>query len=194
MRVNGHKGLNSGAGYGRSLWPVLALLLVAVLTPMACALWFMVQAMGNERLAVRQRLENAYASRLESARQAIDGYWRQKTASLGVIDAKKPAGESFAQLVRAGAADSVVLFDAEGTPLYPGLDRFVGDQPEPGNSIRDKATYIEFIGNDPAQAATLFEQVAREAKDTNTARSGIAGPGAGVWPRATSARRVWPSC
>jgi hypothetical protein len=43
-------------GQGRGVWPVLAVLLAAVVVPAACVLWFMNVAMRNERLAVRQKL------------------------------------------------------------------------------------------------------------------------------------------
>lgn len=173
MKRNGNQRFESGAGYGKSLWPVLVLLLVAVLTPTVCALWFMIQAMGNERLAVRQRLENAYVSRLDSARLAIADFWRQKAAAFSTIDAKKSADESFAQLVRSGAADSVVLFDSQGTPVYPGVDRFVPAGEESADSAWRKAASVEFTENDPARAAPLFEQIAKEAKDADIAAQAL---------------------
>ena len=41
------------------LWPMLSLLLIVVLVPTACLLWFMNRAIDNERLAMRSDLEDA---------------------------------------------------------------------------------------------------------------------------------------
>ena len=46
-------------------WVVL-LLLVAVILPTVCLLWFMGQAVKNERLAVRQKLIDVYTKRAQS--------------------------------------------------------------------------------------------------------------------------------
>ena len=48
-----------GTGHDSALWPVLLLLLI-VLVPSAGVVWMMRAAMDNERLAVRQRLADAY--------------------------------------------------------------------------------------------------------------------------------------
>lgn len=163
----------AGTGYGRTLWPVLALLLVAVLTPTICALWFMAQAMTNERLAIRQRLENAYARPLENARQAIDDFWRRKSAALGQVDPAVPAQTSFAQIVRNNLADSVVLFDTQGTPLYPGIDRFVAPGEDEGIPTWRKAGYVEFAQSDPARAADLYAGIARETRNVHLAAQAL---------------------
>ncbi len=42
------------------LRPVLLLLAIAVILPTVCLLWFMVRAVKNERLAVRQKLIDVY--------------------------------------------------------------------------------------------------------------------------------------
>ena len=45
---------------GRGAWPVFLLVLGVTLVPAACELWFMSQAVRNERLVVRQKLEDLY--------------------------------------------------------------------------------------------------------------------------------------
>jgi len=167
MRFPGQHRTDTGTGYSRSLWPVLVLLLVAVLTPTVCALWFMIQAMNTARLAGRQRLENAYAGQLETVRQAIGDYWRQKASALSDIDFQTAPSESFARLVRAKVADSVVLFDDQGNPLYPNLDRFVAKGQEESNPTWQSAVHVELAANDPARAAELFAAIAREAQDVD---------------------------
>ena len=51
-------------GYDQLRWVVL-LLAIAVILPTVCLLWFMSQAVRNERLAVRQKLSDIYKQRLE---------------------------------------------------------------------------------------------------------------------------------
>ena len=53
-----------GTGHDAKSWPVLSLLLVVVLVPTVGVLWFMSQAMRNERLAVRQKLSDVYQAQL----------------------------------------------------------------------------------------------------------------------------------
>ena len=173
IRVFATRGSSAGTGYGRTLWPVLALLLVAVLAPTICALWFMAQAMSNERLAIRQRLENAYSRPLENARQAIDDFWRRKAAALSKVDPTAPASASFARLVRSNLADSVVLFDKQGTPLYPGIDRFVAAGEDEGIPAWRKALHLEFTRNDPAEAAEQYAGIARETPNVHLAAQAL---------------------
>ena len=48
------------AGHDRGSWPALLLYLVAVLVPTAGVLWFMSQAVNQQRDVARQRLSDAY--------------------------------------------------------------------------------------------------------------------------------------
>ncbi len=95
------------------LWPLVALLLLAVSVPTVCVLWFMMQAVRNERLAVRQRLTGVYHTQLESLQQKLDAFWKDKQAKLQPIENELPLA-TFARLVRSGVADSVVVFNPAG--------------------------------------------------------------------------------
>lgn len=58
------------------LWQVILLLAIAVILPTVCLLWFMTQAVKNERLAVRQKLVDVYTKRAESdLPKYSDNYW-----------------------------------------------------------------------------------------------------------------------
>ena len=61
-----------GAGRPSGLWLML-LLLLAVLVPSVCLLWFMNQAVRNERLAVRQKLADAYRANLSLMQNQAGG-------------------------------------------------------------------------------------------------------------------------
>ena len=76
--------VRTGSARGDSLWPVVLLLLVAVAVPTACVLWFMTEAMRNERLAVRQKLTAVYQSQLVALEQGLHGYWQEETGCIGL--------------------------------------------------------------------------------------------------------------
>ncbi|MEO1084851.1 MAG: hypothetical protein AAFY88_11470, partial [Acidobacteriota bacterium] len=94
------------AGRDDSSWPVLGLLLVVVLVPTLGVLWFMGQAMQNERLAVRQKLREVYQARLLEARDALGATWRARLAALDATPADGSAQRRFAEHIRAGDVDA----------------------------------------------------------------------------------------
>src|ERR1039457_842573 len=105
----------TGTGYIRGQWPVL-LLMAAVLLPTACVLWLMNEAIGNQRLLVRQRLGEAYRSQLSLVRDHLDAEWAVKAAAL---DEGETGGTAFLRIVNSGLADSAVILDSAGAPVYP---------------------------------------------------------------------------
>ena len=107
-----------GTGYGSGLWPVLLSLLV-VLVPTACVLWFLNEAVRNERLAVRQKLAEAYRGYLPMLRDRLQSYWQQQAEALEAQAENRPVPAAFAACVRGGLADSVVCYDAAGRLSYP---------------------------------------------------------------------------
>ena len=98
---------------------MLLLLLVAVAVPTACVLWFMTEAMRNERLAVRQKLTVVYQSQLVAVEQQLHRYWEEKQVALAPVDPDAPAPEIFANLIEADLADSVIVYDVTGRVTYP---------------------------------------------------------------------------
>src|SRR5437870_12620350 len=106
--------LSHPRGYGAVL-----LLLLAVLVPSVCLLWFMNQAVQNERLAVRQKLLEAYRGQLTLLQERLEDYLAQTATNLDTMaEAISPAA-LFGREVRAGAADAVICFDAAGNITYP---------------------------------------------------------------------------
>ena len=103
---------------GRKLLPGGLALLVAVLVPTGCILWFMNAAMENERLAVRGRLVEAYQPRLVEARENLAAFWSSKQTALAKHASAGPP-ERFAKLVRSGAAEAVIILDKSGKSVYP---------------------------------------------------------------------------
>ncbi|MEM1182432.1 MAG: hypothetical protein AAGM22_29060, partial [Acidobacteriota bacterium] len=108
----------TSTGRDQASWPVLSLLLLVVLVPTLGVLWFMDQAMRNERLAVRQKLSEVYRASLSDARDALEARWRLRLLQLEV-DRDLPAGARFARAIRSGSVESLLLYDEAGGVLYP---------------------------------------------------------------------------
>ena len=149
-----------GGGRPSGSWLML-LLLLAVLVPSVCLLWFMNQAVHNERLAVRQKLADAYRVNLALVQKEVEAYWPRTTATLQA-DAERLAPPAlFAKAVRAGLADAVICFDVEGKVSYPGPTPV--PQSEAAGTDWTEAERLE--GSDPAGAAAAFGRLAAQAAD-----------------------------
>lgn len=157
----------SSYGGRRGLWPVLATLLVGVLVPTGCVLWFMTTAMRNERWAVRQRLLETYRGDLHQGSSKLSEYWSGKLAAL-VSEFGAAGPQHFAWLVRAGAADSVAAYDAAGKLAYPLVEVPAPQEPE-ATPAWQKATELE-RENAPAQllkAVQAYARIADESEDVD---------------------------
>jgi signal transduction histidine kinase len=99
---------------------LLALLLVAVVVPSACVLWFMNEAATNEAEASRRAIVEAYRGQLRLVRGRLNASWQNRAADLEAAVTGNAAAD-FKRLVAGGAADSVLVLADDGTPLYPSL-------------------------------------------------------------------------
>ena len=111
----------------QSSWPILVLLLVAVSVSGACVLWFMTQAIGNERLAARQKIVSVYEDQLNVAKRRIASYWTDRAAQLAFPNEPISSAAHFARVIRDDLADGVVIYDSLGRVEYPSPA-----QPTPG--------------------------------------------------------------
>jgi signal transduction histidine kinase len=149
----------------------MLLLLCVVLVPSICVLWFMNQAVRNERFAVRQELIDAYRATLVLAQERLQAHWRQ-FADDGDAQAEKLAPAAlFARQIYTGTADAAVCFDARGHIVYP-------NAATPPISEKPDAAWAEardLESHDPAAAATAYARLAREAGDTTLAARAFLG-------------------
>ena len=177
-----HAGMRSGTGQGRGIWPVLAMLLAAVLVPAACVLWFMNAAMRNERLAVRQKLTEVYRQKVQTDQNEIAACWSSRSALRGA--AADPA-EDFARLVGSGRCSSAIVLDAAGRPAYP--QEPLAEPLSPATSAPgwDAASDWENTQRDDVQAAEAYGQCAAEANRAGDAVTRIRAsrPRPGAWLR-----------
>jgi signal transduction histidine kinase len=146
---------------------VLALLALTVIVPTGVVLWFMLQAMGSERLAVRQRLADAYRAQLVGVRSTLEAEWTTRIKTLAEHDRNGSAPEKFAAAVREDLADSLVLYDPGGRPEYPMTTRlFVDPAPELSDGW-SRAEQLEYRLSDPAGAARAYREIAEQTENVH---------------------------
>jgi signal transduction histidine kinase len=129
------------------------LLLLTVLVPSACLVWFMNLAVRNEGAAMRQHLMDAYRENLASAQSRIDAYWSDESRKIPTNDISAPA--LFAATIHADVADSVVIVDSRGGVVYP------VSAPLPG-------------GGDDSSAARVLQGQARSLMESGKKREATA--------------------
>jgi signal transduction histidine kinase len=152
-----------GVDHDRMRWVVL-LLAVAVILPTVCLLWFMSQAVKNERLVVRQKLVTLYQDKLSETVQETDKRWSENCRSL---DTGTPTADPYEKLISAldkNCCDGMIIYDKTGKRIYPSLATGKDSIPEPSKIFSD-AWEMEFIQRDYLQAATLYEQSAQRGAD-----------------------------
>lgn len=156
-------------GHNQQLWPVLLLLVLAVVVPTACVLWFMSEAMTNERLAVRHKLTEVYRGQLVAIKNQVRSHWQDRVEALIGIDRNRAGSEIFADVISAELADSVILYDSSGQLIYPTKAVYfpAGDSEDPPEW--EEARKLEYQQDDPAAAAEVYAQIAERATYVNMA-------------------------
>ncbi len=158
---------------GGSWFAPAVLLVLIVAAPTATVLWLLREATSNERLAVRQRLLEAYHAHLHSARDQIQRDWRQQRFAITEILNAKPAPQAFAEIVRSGWVDSVVILGRESSPGYPGDASSAELAPPEQDPVWLAAERLEFAEGNPIGAANLYARIAETATNPNVAAQAI---------------------
>jgi signal transduction histidine kinase len=162
------------------LWWVVLLLAIAVILPTVCLLWFMNQAVRNDRLAVRQKLTDIYQLRLDTLSKSLDDLWSGRINSVRQKAAACQSVEMFDLLTGRdrGAdglpiCDAVVIYDSNGTLFYPvpGGTDYPSELPEEFN----KAWAAEFIEKDFTRSIELYRQIAESNVDDYVRYSALLG-------------------
>lgn len=150
------------AGRDHGSWPVLLVLLLAVLAPTACVLWFMNEAVESQQEAARLKLAEAYRGQLALMRDRLESYWAQRAGELDRLAGSVDGAAAFAAMVRSGAADSAICFHRDGQPSYPAPlppPAFV----EPRTGMWAEARSFE--STDLARAAEVYAAIAAGEKE-----------------------------
>jgi signal transduction histidine kinase len=162
------------------LWWVVLLLAIAVILPTVCLLWFMNQAVKNDRLAVKQKLTDIYQLRLDTLSKRLDDLWSGRINSVRQKVAACQGIEMFGLLTGRdrGAdglpiCDAVVIYDSNGTLFYPvaGGTDYPSELPEEFN----KAWAAEFIEKDFTRSIELYGQIAESNVDDYVRYSALMG-------------------
>jgi signal transduction histidine kinase len=107
-----------GAGRDRSTWLALGFLLLGVVAPTACVIWFMNEAARAQAEAAKQSVAEAYRGQLRFIRDRVDAYWESRANTLEQSAGAGSAAD-FARNVKAGAADSFIYLKRDGSIAYP---------------------------------------------------------------------------
>ena len=134
------------------------MLLLVVLVPSASLFWFMNRAVHNERLAVRQKLVDAYRGHLSLAQEKLESFWRKTAIDLESEAKNMSAPELFAKQIRECIADAVVCYSESGTPLYPDTPSF-----QPSRQIESSWVRAQELERDHVEAAaSAYAQLAEQ--------------------------------
>jgi len=145
---------------------MLAAVLLVVLVPTACMLWFLSAAMRNSSLAARQRLTDAYRQQVIEAKASLQQHWQ---GQLAVLDGPgdTDAATSFRRFVTTLEVDGVAIRRDDGGTVYPSGSIAPIDDPLNDDPNWVAAEDLEFAQSNPAAAAEAYGRIAREAPAAN---------------------------
>lgn len=154
------------------LRPVILLLAIAVILPTVCLLWFMTQAVKNERFAVRQKLIDVYSIQTDSFLSTInhlrDHYIKINQTSLETsspehifnlaIDNGHPSNRNYWELAN-NDETAWVIYDVNGKLIYPVFD--FSEQP-PGSPALENAAILEYQKKDFTKALDTYQKISSD--------------------------------
>ena len=144
----------------------MLLLLLAALVPSVCLLWFMNQAVHNERLAVRQKLADAYRVNLSLVQNQLEAYWRQAAAALDAEAEPPISARALCQASprRTGRCGDLLRFRRQRHVSGAGCGSEAGSarvRPGPRRNAWNRAI--------PCEAAAAFARLAAQATNADLA-------------------------
>jgi len=107
-------------GPDRSNWLAPLFLMLGVLLPTGCVLWFMRDAANSQAAAARQSVTEAYRNQLPLLRDRVEAYWETRAVDLD-SQAGRGSPADFARAIRSRVADSIVYLDAPVPAFHPEL-------------------------------------------------------------------------
>ena len=144
------------------------------MVPTLCLLWLMESAVRNERLAVRQKLEEAYRDSLVKVQQELHRYWEDRLQLIHTktVDLSLPASERFAFLVQEDVCDSALIFDSMGNPSYPTLEQSSDLRIRKLAEVWQEAEALEYRFSDYQKAGEQYSKLVQAS--TNPTQAGQA--------------------
>ncbi|MDH7598526.1 MAG: hypothetical protein QHH07_02670 [Sedimentisphaerales bacterium] len=154
--------------------------LVVVTLPTVCLLWFMQQAVRNERLAVKQRLIELYGQTAARARSEMEQYWVGLSERLS-HDLPEEGPAAFKQIVLRrkgeGPAEmrSAVILGPDGRIVYPTILSGSVQRAVEQDQVLLEVMQVEYVLKDYMQAARLYKYLAKTSPDPNIRLAAAAG-------------------
>lgn len=100
-------------------WQILMILMLGLVIPTACVIWFMNEAVNNERLAVKQKVHALYRSQLTTIKQNTLDFWNERMLNIKGAYSQGSARDTFYSFVEQGVVDSLLIYSNENSLLYP---------------------------------------------------------------------------
>ncbi len=144
-------------------WVLLGLLLAAVVLPAAAILWFMAEAVRNERIAAREKVIEAWRPLLDETAREADAFLGAHADALARM-AHDASPDELISSVLAGPADSLLVYGSGNDVLFPAPLRVAG--PVPAHELIEpwhEAERLEFVTRDLAAAAEAYAALAQSA-------------------------------
>jgi len=157
-----------GSRDDRRLYAALGMLLLAVLIPTACLLYFINEAVDTQRTLAQRQLGDAYRGQLRLMTERIDSFWSQRATEFGKWTEAEAPSIFFEHCVRDGLADSVICLGRDGRPAYPSLAAAPKSDPTLNDAKWAEARLLE-DGGKKAAAVEKYESIATAEKDPSTA-------------------------
>lgn len=151
----------------RSAWLMLLFVLMGVLLPTACVLWFMNDAARSQADAARRSVVEAYRGQLRLVRDRVDSLWRGRAAVLQLRSGTWMAPD-FPRTIDAAGADSVLLLGPKNTVEYPTPLAAPLTDPSITRPDWQAALALEWSGRF-AESAAAYGKVADSVQDPRSA-------------------------
>ena len=149
MIVKGKNGFEND----RMRW-IMLLFAVAVILPAVCLIWFMNQAMKNERLAIRQRLIDSYTNRAEDIFFKFpNDYWSSAEKILRALS----GNINETDIINLDEFQAVVFYDQNDMLIYP---RSLNQRDTILSQSVQKIWKLEYIDADYDAAISEYEKKA----------------------------------
>ncbi|MBN1816462.1 MAG: GHKL domain-containing protein [Sedimentisphaerales bacterium] len=171
---------------GTQLGWVVLLLATVVILPTVCLLWFMTQAVRNERLAVRQKLVDLYEGEVKRIAETIDNdIWQNE---LDWLARQEPLSEDllFQILTQAEGQDQslpqsagAVIYNANGEVVYPRLKPMESDV-ESIPALR-LAQDMEYRWKDYSYALQEYHRISEQSEQTEIKVQALIGKVRCLW-------------
>lgn len=165
-------------------WPVALGLVIAIVFPIVCVLWFMVNAIHNERMASRQRIQDLYRDHLSQARHQLRSYWFEKIASLDRLSRTKAIqspGQLFRNAVDSRISDALILLDDTESAIFPPHRGEMPILPLPWTMAWQQAEDLEYKDGNRIAAIEAYEKLAETIADPHIRARALVAQARNYW-------------